>query len=133
MTAAANNSFQCLLNHLTRLKNRNVRLAIEFAANCDHDYLLGRGMSIQAPRPPELDIRAPGALVLRQSTLWMVIQIGEKLSDKLLEILCCPACKGDVRQDDDTIVCLGECGRVYPVRDGIPIMLIEEATLPEKE
>ena len=62
----------------------------------------------------------------------MVIEVEEKLDERLLEILACPACKGDVRQEANTIVCLGECGRVYPIRDGIPIMLIEEATLPER-
>jgi uncharacterized protein YbaR (Trm112 family) len=46
----------------------------------------------------------------------------------LLEILCCPACKGDVRYDEGAarIICL-QCGLRYPVRDGIPVMLVEEA------
>ena len=43
----------------------------------------------------------------------------------LLEILACPACRGGVRQVDDTVRCL-ECGRVYPVR-GVPVMLVEES------
>ena len=50
---------------------------------------------------------------------------------ELLEILVCPSCRGDVelRQEGDTetIVCL-RCGLRYPVRDGIPVMLVEEAT-----
>jgi uncharacterized protein YbaR (Trm112 family) len=62
----------------------------------------------------------------------VVIEVEENLDKRLLEILACPACKGDVRQDGDTIVCVGECGRIYPIRDGIPIMLIEEATLPQQ-
>jgi uncharacterized protein YbaR (Trm112 family) len=45
---------------------------------------------------------------------------------QLLDILVCPACKGDVKLEGNTIVCQA-CGRRYPVRDGIPIMLIEEA------
>jgi uncharacterized protein YbaR (Trm112 family) len=45
---------------------------------------------------------------------------------RLLEILICPACHGEVRLVDDRIVCQA-CGRRYPVRDDIPVMLIEEA------
>lgn len=46
----------------------------------------------------------------------------------LLDILACPACKADVRLEGDKIVCTNpECGLRYPVRDGIPVMLIEEA------
>ncbi len=48
------------------------------------------------------------------------------LDKDLLDILACPACRADVRLEGDRIVCAG-CGRRYPVRDGIPIMLVEEA------
>jgi uncharacterized protein YbaR (Trm112 family) len=48
------------------------------------------------------------------------------IDQDLLEILACPACRADVRLEGDRIVCSG-CGRRYPVRDGIPIMLVEEA------
>jgi uncharacterized protein YbaR (Trm112 family) len=51
---------------------------------------------------------------------------------ELLDILACPACKADVKQEGDRIVCT-KCGRRYPVREGIPVMLIDEAELPEKE
>jgi len=44
----------------------------------------------------------------------------------LLEILACPACKSDVEKRQDKIICLG-CSRKYPIKDGIPIMLIDEA------
>jgi uncharacterized protein YbaR (Trm112 family) len=64
--------------------------------------------------------------------------IGRRLTmiDKeLLEILACPACKSPVTQEGDWIVCQnsGECGKHYPVRDGIPIMLIDEAVDPHAE
>ena len=52
------------------------------------------------------------------------------IDKELLEILACPACKADVKLEGDRIVCTG-CKRRYPVRDGIPIMLIEEAEDPE--
>ena len=51
------------------------------------------------------------------------------LSEQLLEILVCPKCKGDLdyRPDESTLVCPA-CRLSYPVRDDIPIMLIDEAT-----
>lgn len=48
------------------------------------------------------------------------------IDKELLEILACPACKGDVHFSDGKIVC-EKCGNKYPVRDGIPIMLVDEA------
>lgn len=51
------------------------------------------------------------------------------LSEQLLAILVCPKCKGelDYRDKESTLVCQ-KCRLSYPVRDGIPIMLIDEAT-----
>lgn len=48
------------------------------------------------------------------------------MDEELLKILACPACKQDVKLKENKIVCTS-CGRKYPIRDGIPIMLIEEA------
>jgi len=50
----------------------------------------------------------------------------------LLEILICPFCKGDVemQKDEKGLKCVG-CRRVYPIRDGIPVMLIDEARIEE--
>ncbi len=46
----------------------------------------------------------------------------------LLEILACPACKSEVQLEGDWIVCVNlSCGLRYPIRDGIPVMLIDEA------
>ncbi len=60
----------------------------------------------------------------------------ELVSQWLLEIMCCPVpeCRGDLelRAGEDRIVCK-KCGRRYPIRDGIPVMLIEEAELPPSE
>jgi len=49
------------------------------------------------------------------------------LKKELLEILCCPQCKGDVlyEPEKDTLTCK-KCGRVYPVKNDIPIMLVHE-------
>ena len=51
------------------------------------------------------------------------------ISKELLEILACPLCKTPVREEADRLVCT-RCGRRYPVRDGIPVMLIDEAEVP---
>ena len=44
----------------------------------------------------------------------------------LLDILACPACKTPVRLEGERLIC-AQCARRYPIRDGIPVMLIEEA------
>lgn len=50
------------------------------------------------------------------------------LSKELLEILACPRCKGEVvLQDDEAGLVCDSCRLVYPVRDGIPVMLVDEA------
>lgn len=50
------------------------------------------------------------------------------VSPELMEILLCPACKGKVELKDDgnALKCV-ECERIYPVRDDIPVMIIEES------
>jgi uncharacterized protein len=50
----------------------------------------------------------------------------------LLEILVCPVCKKALVQKDDgsSLKCY-QCKRVYPVRDDIPILLVDEATVDE--
>ena len=52
------------------------------------------------------------------------------IDKELLEILACPLCKTEVRFENDKIVCT-KCGRRYPVKDDIPVMLIDEAEMPE--
>ena len=54
------------------------------------------------------------------------------IDKELMEILACPNCRGAVeeREAEQVIVCLGECGYRYPIRDGIPVMLIDEAEKP---
>jgi uncharacterized protein YbaR (Trm112 family) len=56
-----------------------------------------------------------------------------KINPELIEILACPQCRAAVRENGDFLECTNaECGLRYPVRDGIPIMLIEEAVKPER-
>jgi len=50
------------------------------------------------------------------------------ISKELLDILACPKCKGNIHlnEKEDGIVC-DSCKLMYPIRDDIPIMLIDEA------
>ncbi|MFH1778740.1 MAG: Trm112 family protein [Candidatus Omnitrophota bacterium] len=50
------------------------------------------------------------------------------IDEELLKILACPKCKSDVELKENKIICKNpNCGLKYPIRDGIPIMLIDEA------
>ena len=50
------------------------------------------------------------------------------ISKELLDILACPKCKGDIHLNtaEDGLIC-DRCRLLYEIRDGIPIMLIDEA------
>jgi uncharacterized protein YbaR (Trm112 family) len=50
------------------------------------------------------------------------------ISKELLEILACPKCKGDIYLNPagDGLICK-PCSLVYPIKDDIPVMLIDEA------
>lgn len=52
------------------------------------------------------------------------------IAKDLLQILVCPACKQalEYRENPESLKCT-QCHRVYPVRDDIPIMLVDEATV----
>jgi len=52
------------------------------------------------------------------------------IDKELMDILVCPVCKKPLVQKDDgsSLKCTA-CRRVYPVRDNIPIMLVDEATI----
>jgi uncharacterized protein len=52
------------------------------------------------------------------------------IAKELLDILVCPACKKplEYRQNPESLKCV-QCRRVYAVKDDIPIMLIDKATI----
>jgi uncharacterized protein len=54
------------------------------------------------------------------------------LDPALLEILACPNCRGELGVDDSAgeLVCAA-CGYAYPVRDNIPVLLVDEARRPD--
>src|SRR3954467_15756699 len=61
-----------------------------------------------------------------------LVSVGVNLDPALLEILACPNCRGDLRVDDaqNELVCTS-CGYAYPVRDDIPVLLVDEARRPD--
>ena len=52
------------------------------------------------------------------------------LDPGLLAIIVCPDCRGQLAPTDDELVCQS-CGLAYPVRDDIPVLLVDEARRPE--
>jgi uncharacterized protein len=58
-------------------------------------------------------------------------KLGGDVDAELLAILACPLDKHPVTREGNYLVC-GECQRHYPIRDGIPVMLIDEALTPEQ-
>jgi uncharacterized protein YbaR (Trm112 family) len=48
------------------------------------------------------------------------------IDEKLLEILACPKCKKDIRLEGDRLIC-DACKLAYPIKEDIPVMLIDEA------
>jgi uncharacterized protein len=63
----------------------------------------------------------------------MTMETIMKIEDWLLEILACPKCHAPLRVDEaaSELVCTGaDCGLAYPVRDDIPVLLIDEARDP---
>lgn len=48
------------------------------------------------------------------------------IDEELKAILACPACKGDLLFEETRIICPA-CRKAYPIKDGIPVMLIGEA------
>lgn len=56
-----------------------------------------------------------------------------QIDEWLLDILACPQCRSALRADTaaEELACTNaDCGLIYPVRDGIPVLLIDEARGP---
>ena len=56
------------------------------------------------------------------------------LDSHLLDVIVCPACRQSLAADEaaEELVCVG-CGLAYPVRDDIPVLLVDEARTPPHE
>jgi histidinol-phosphate phosphatase family protein len=76
---------------------------------------------------------------LLEAASWILLQEGAQrrkamvINKELLEILACPRCKGTIvlTKKGDGLICKA-CRVIYPIKDDIPVMLIDEA-LPYKE
>jgi uncharacterized protein YbaR (Trm112 family) len=76
---------------------------------------------------------------LLEASYWILLQEGAKrrrtmaINKELLKILACPKCKGAIvlAKKGDGLICKA-CRVIYPIKDDIPVMLIDEA-LPYKE
>jgi len=67
-----------------------------------------------------------GKRILAQNAIVSSVAIDREL----LEILACPNCKTPVTPvKNGTALKCGTCHRVYPIKDDIPVMLIDEATI----
>ncbi|MEI6808052.1 MAG: Trm112 family protein [bacterium] len=52
-----------------------------------------------------------------------------RIDSSLLKLLVCPACRTSVLEAGDSLLCSNSsCGLAYPVRNDVPIMLVEEAS-----
>ncbi len=54
------------------------------------------------------------------------------ISKELLEILACPKCKGDLELKENELIC-SACKLAYPIKEDIPVMMVEEARRIEQE
>ncbi|HVW77418.1 MAG TPA: Trm112 family protein [Alloacidobacterium sp.] len=55
----------------------------------------------------------------------------ERLSREVPALVVCPVCHGQLRAQADGILCAA-CGRLYPVEDGIPVLLADRARPPQE-
>jgi uncharacterized protein len=52
------------------------------------------------------------------------------IDPELMRLLVCPRCKGSLAEDGTELACAG-CGARYPVREGLPVLLVREEAPPE--
>ena len=84
---------------------------------------------------PLLRLNAEGAdeatmTRVRDDVLYRDQERQVKLDEKLLEIIVCPDCHGSLAVQGEELVCQS-CGLAYPVRDDIPVLLVDEARKPD--
>lgn len=66
----------------------------------------------------------------RKSKMRSAARMLPMVSQDLLDMLVCPACRKPLElKDNGKALKCGECHRVYPIKDDIPILLVDEATI----
>jgi uncharacterized protein YbaR (Trm112 family) len=70
--------------------------------------------------------------LLQHAECWPVVQLPAMIPQDLLDILVCPLCKKRLvlKNEGQALKCPA-CNRVYPIRDGIPILLVDEAVIEQ--
>ena len=96
--------------------------------------------SLTEPRPPGSGCRGTDlprsvkhpVLAFPLRAACYTVRFPMAVSKELLEILVCPICKATVelKPDQSGLKCV-ECRRVYPIRDDIPVMLVDEARIED--
>jgi uncharacterized protein len=83
-----------------------------------------------SPSAPSAIVRASRAPALGRLRSLSMESSRMPVDPELLEILACPNCKTkvDLVKDGTALKC-SQCKRVYPIKDDIPVMLIDEATI----
>jgi len=88
-----------------------------------------------APESPDAPEAESGANPAGQSAAGAPAHLAPaaSLSDDLLAILVCPLTRSKLQQDGDWLVATSplDAGLRYPIRNGIPVLLVDEATLPD--
>lgn len=74
--------------------------------------------------PTWVRVPAPALTYFKCIKIWNAKT--KHMDKKLLEILACPKCKGDIKLKGKFLICEG-CKLAYPILDGIPDMLIDDA------
>jgi uncharacterized protein YbaR (Trm112 family) len=91
----------------------------------NHGDCVSNGAGLNIP----LNIRQL-AFIIHHSAF--IIEEVMAIDPELLEILACPNCKTKVELvKNGTALKCGQCKRVYPIRDDIPVMLLDEATVEQ--
>jgi uncharacterized protein len=92
------------------------------------DLILNAAVGSVMRLPPAPKILPRNTQPSSSRTLAHGSKIPKMIDKALLEILVCPVCKTPLTEKTDALKC-AKCRRVYPVRDNIPIMLIDQATV----
>lgn len=94
--------------------------------------MIGPGAQACRPQPQAALDRPRSATIAGGTPAPQETRCFMPISQDLLEILVCPLCKEPVTltSNNQGLKC-SKCGRVYPIKDDIPVMLIDEAKVEE--
>jgi uncharacterized protein YbaR (Trm112 family) len=98
--------------------------------NAELVHLQVKGLAFNIQYPIEDSAFTVSSFSLHHSSF--SIEERMAIDPELLDILACPNCKTKVELvKNGTALKCGQCKRVYPIRDDIPVMLLDEATVEQ--